>query len=148
MWALIVKDLQMCKANNSFQQLLYSAKHWVPATTPQVLYQTVLDACFPRVSQDTPWRSQRSYHRFGMRGEGIFNGTAQFWYSISTLLLQSQAKLIEAASHHWCPPFLFLFTLLFWTQEHTKGSCLRSYCCLDNVIGGILMWISAEKTSS
>lgn len=64
------------------------------------------------------------------------------------LLLQSQAMVVEAASRHWCPPFLFLFTSLFWTQEHTEGSCLRSYCCLDSVIGGILMWISAEKNSS
>lgn len=80
----------------------------------------------------------------GGRG-GIFNGTAQFWYSISTLLLQGKAEVVEAALHHWCPPFLFLFTSLFWTQEHTEGSGLRSYCCLDSVIGGMLMWISAEK---
>lgn len=46
-------------------------------------------------------------------GGGIFNGTTQFWYKVSMLLLQSQAKVAEAASHHWCSPFLFLFTSFF-----------------------------------
>lgn len=135
------------------QTIAFSKYHIVPNTG----YQPLPHKCctqlsqhrktdvFPWVSQDTPWRSQRSFHRFGMRGDGIFNGTTPFWYKVSMLLLQSQAKVVEAASRHWCSPFLFLFTSLFWTQEHTEGSCLRCYCCLDSVIGGILMWISAEK---
>lgn len=68
----------------------------------------------------TPWRSQRNCHNIGigdgeklgwegqagMRagrpgwGEGIFNDTAQFWYKVSALLLQAQAKVVEAVSRY------------------------------------------------